>query len=464
MSTTESTNSNTDAAAGTASFVGNIRPPITQSTTTQAQASQNSDATTDNENAQPGEGQWLCPRCTLINENRDSNCNACLAPRNGNNNGSNPPTRPPDSSTNERLVQEEENGWVNVTYNPQFRRGPNGIARTNVPANVSTNNNRFNIQIQNPLVHGGRLGTVTRIFNGLVNGAIVGSVFAGPGGMAIGGIAGAVGGAMFDRARNREEQQELRETRDVANMLVNDDGGIEAGTVRVHRGDGHITALARDSNGRNRVIRVRYDRSSRPAREHDLPPRMDTRNGTEGVRGEIEQSLLEILVQMSYSRDFGPGPGNNVILQPEESFEELTRRFGLGNNNRGASTAEIESYPVEVVRREEVEEDSGSESGQESLESGGEIDNEESSQGTMQTDDTSEFGTCGICLEDYKEGEIKKTLACPHHPHSFHQDCIDKWLKLVASCPICKNKVGMYAGATCKENGGVTGEGAREVN
>ena len=56
----------------------------------------------------------------------------------------------------------------------------------------------------------------------------------------------------------------------------------------------------------------------------------------------------------------------------------------------------------------------------------------------------SELGTCGICLEDYREGELKKALSCPSRPHSFHKDCIDKWLKLDASCPICKNSVEIF--------------------
>jgi len=215
------------------------------------------------------------------------------------------------------------------------------------------------------------------------------------------------------------------------------------------------------------VIRVRYAdglERQRLRRTFNLnPPSTTNTAGTaelgrqvEGAREDLERSLLEILVQMSYSRDFGPGPGNNVILQPEESFEELIRRFGLGNENRGASQAVIDSYPVEVVRGEEEEEIGSDESeGDEdrhssSYESGSGSESErdeddESSQGAMETDDcTSEMGTCGICLEDYKEGESMKTLACPNHPHSFHKECIDKWLKLVASCPICKNNVGMY--------------------
>jgi len=457
--TETASNSNIGEDAGSAAFVGNIRPRQTQPTNSRARAS-------GAEHLQVGANQWQCARCTLVNEDSRSSCNVCLAPRNGNNSAvtnnssaASPPITPPDATMADPLLQSEENGWVNVTYNPQFQRGRNGIMR------VQQNEGRlFNIQFQNPMVHGGILGTVARIFNGLLNGAIVGSILAGPEGMIAGGLAGAAGGALVDRARNREERNELRETREVANMLVNDDGGIEAGTVRVHRGNGHITALARDGNGRNRVIRVRYDgprvaasettatapRRQYPAATADLRRNnQELRRRVTNVRDELERSLLQILVQMSYSRDFGPGPGNNIILEPEESFDELTRRFELGNGNRGARQAVIDSYPTEIIGGDGSDSDSDNDSNEESSD-GSEEESEsseddeedvESSHGTVDTDDTSEFGTCCICLEDFKRGESVKHLSCPHH---FHGDCIDKWLKLVASCPICKEEVGMY--------------------
>lgn len=43
---------------------------------------------------------------------------------------------------------------------------------------------------------------------------------------------------------------------------------------------------------------------------------------------------------------------------------------------------------------------------------------------------------CSICLADYKEGEILRML--PDCRHMFHAPCIDAWLRLHASCPMCR--------------------------
>lgn len=46
---------------------------------------------------------------------------------------------------------------------------------------------------------------------------------------------------------------------------------------------------------------------------------------------------------------------------------------------------------------------------------------------------------CGICMEDFVEGESCRVL--PTCDHTFHLICIDSWLKLHPSCPICRNCV-----------------------
>lgn len=44
--------------------------------------------------------------------------------------------------------------------------------------------------------------------------------------------------------------------------------------------------------------------------------------------------------------------------------------------------------------------------------------------------------SCSICLSDYKDGEVLRLL--PDCRHVFHATCIDAWLRLHASCPMCR--------------------------
>ncbi|KAL8137503.1 hypothetical protein V2J09_003504 [Rumex salicifolius] len=46
-----------------------------------------------------------------------------------------------------------------------------------------------------------------------------------------------------------------------------------------------------------------------------------------------------------------------------------------------------------------------------------------------------EDAECCICLSCYEDGAELHTLPCNHH---FHATCITKWLKMNATCPLCK--------------------------
>ncbi|CAN0840974.1 Putative RING-H2 finger protein ATL21A [Linum grandiflorum] len=45
--------------------------------------------------------------------------------------------------------------------------------------------------------------------------------------------------------------------------------------------------------------------------------------------------------------------------------------------------------------------------------------------------------TCPICLSEYEPKETLRTI--PECNHYFHADCIDEWLKMNATCPLCRN-------------------------
>ncbi|MCO5576045.1 hypothetical protein L7F22_029852 [Adiantum nelumboides] len=49
------------------------------------------------------------------------------------------------------------------------------------------------------------------------------------------------------------------------------------------------------------------------------------------------------------------------------------------------------------------------------------------------------YDICAVCLEDYADGDVLRTLPCNHR---FHCSCIDAWLiNWRAFCPICKQDV-----------------------
>lgn len=45
--------------------------------------------------------------------------------------------------------------------------------------------------------------------------------------------------------------------------------------------------------------------------------------------------------------------------------------------------------------------------------------------------------TCSICLCEYKDLEMLRMM--PECRHYFHLCCVDAWLKLNGSCPVCRN-------------------------
>uniref|UniRef100_A0A1A9V9E2 RING-type domain-containing protein n=1 Tax=Glossina austeni TaxID=7395 RepID=A0A1A9V9E2_GLOAU len=43
--------------------------------------------------------------------------------------------------------------------------------------------------------------------------------------------------------------------------------------------------------------------------------------------------------------------------------------------------------------------------------------------------------SCAVCLNDFQLNEVIRKLPCAH---DFHVDCVDKWLKLRRTCPMCR--------------------------
>lgn len=58
--------------------------------------------------------------------------------------------------------------------------------------------------------------------------------------------------------------------------------------------------------------------------------------------------------------------------------------------------------------------------------------------GSSASDGEEASPSCAICLEDFGAGQVARRLPCCHR---FHRDCIDKWLKSKACCPICQREL-----------------------
>jgi hypothetical protein len=50
---------------------------------------------------------------------------------------------------------------------------------------------------------------------------------------------------------------------------------------------------------------------------------------------------------------------------------------------------------------------------------------------TLETAD----GNCCICLDQFQCGDFVKTMSC--EKHTFHAKCLDDWLQVKATCPLC---------------------------
>ncbi|KAK8644334.1 hypothetical protein V6N13_123644 [Hibiscus sabdariffa] len=65
-------------------------------------------------------------------------------------------------------------------------------------------------------------------------------------------------------------------------------------------------------------------------------------------------------------------------------------------------------------------------------------------------------GDCSICLEGYEVDEEVREMPCNHF---FHSGCIEKWLRIHGSCPICRF---LMPAETVETGGGDGGRGSLE--
>lgn len=113
------------------------------------------------------------------------------------------------------------------------------------------------------------------------------------------------------------------------------------------------------------------------------------------------------------------------------------------NQNRGASQEAISALPTYKFK---AKSSASSNLKSKSKKDGNDSDGEGPGEGgwvapgtDKQRQVTAEDAVCCICLGQYTDGVELRELPCTHH---FHVECVDKWLTINASCPLCKHDVG----------------------
>ncbi|KAL4195394.1 hypothetical protein AMTRI_Chr05g73180 [Amborella trichopoda] len=113
------------------------------------------------------------------------------------------------------------------------------------------------------------------------------------------------------------------------------------------------------------------------------------------------------------------------------------------SRTRGATTEAINSLPTCKFKAKGVCERNREREN-------GEIDSEVGEGGVIAagTDKerivSAEDAVCCICLAKYEDEEELRELPCSH---CFHVECVDTWLKINGSCPLCKHVVGDPGGS-----------------
>ncbi|KAL9659289.1 hypothetical protein QQ045_024094 [Rhodiola kirilowii] len=103
------------------------------------------------------------------------------------------------------------------------------------------------------------------------------------------------------------------------------------------------------------------------------------------------------------------------------------------NQTRGATSESINALPTYKFKLKKNK--SGSNRDSSGVEDGGVVAAGTDKERVISGEDAS----CCICLTRYANNDELRELPCSHF---LHKDCLDKWLKINATCPLCKCEVG----------------------
>ncbi|GFS40980.1 C3H4 type zinc finger protein [Actinidia rufa] len=104
------------------------------------------------------------------------------------------------------------------------------------------------------------------------------------------------------------------------------------------------------------------------------------------------------------------------------------------NGIRGATDETINALPTHKFKSKEKGNDSSVDSNS-GIDEGGFVAAGTEKERVISGEDA----VCCICLSRYADADELRELPCSHF---FHTECVDKWLKINACCPLCKFEIG----------------------
>lgn len=182
----------------------------------------------------------------------------------------------------------------------------------------------------------------------------------------------------------------------------------------------YVLALRDEEGGEPASARTAASERARAAR--DAPPRFDPGLWRQiAISRELDRRQSAMATHpdedSSTHRPQLLGLPRRLDSPPPRAYDESTKAA------RGASRTALRSLPRCVV---------GSPRWFQFLRANGHLEGPSTSAGVGSSSDVDE---CAVCCENFEEDELAVVLRCAH---VFHEACAVPWLRLHASCPVCR--------------------------
>lgn len=178
---------------------------------------------------------------------------------------------------------------------------------------------------------------------------------------------------------------------------------------------------------------------------HQLPQPHTTMIQADAAVAEANSAIEDVLRALQrHQQLFGDGPSFQLAQQrgtPPDVLEQLPilpfRRRAPACSSMGTSSSTSRNRTTSSSGRSATERSSGGASKRRSSSMSGGVSSTTNSSNSSNggTGEVGDRDKCAICLELFIEDQMVRFLPCLHF---FHVECVDTWLELSDTCPICK--------------------------